>query len=343
MQAVNHLLAWGFGFVHVNHRNSEGKTAWDIFEGQTQDVKLLEHIDELTFVNTPLHIVASAGNIQFAMEMIFLKPSFARKLNQNGFSPIHIALQNGHIELVRRECLTPLHYVVESGEHLDLLKEFLSFCPDSIIDKDNEGNTVLNIAISKNQTKGDEFVDVNHKNLEDNSEIRVMLRHDKAKPASSLSTFNSHPNNQRLLDYPRHFVYVSTDIVRKSLEERRSMLLVVTILLATLSYQAVLTPPGGLWQDNDQCINTTVVGSSNGPVTTLVCEHKAETAIAFEDPLFILFLSFKFLFFGLNVTLCFCNCYTVWAITDEQYSWILLAIGPMWLCNCIVIHYDFSS
>ena len=254
MQAVNHLLAWGFGFIRVNHRNSEGKTAWDIFEGQTQvdnkeikillrnsgassssslsavsrsdyndidefynligeDVKLLEHIDELPFVNTPLHIAASIGNIQFAKEMIGLKPSFARKLNQNGFSPIHVALQNGHIELVRRllqfdgdlvrvkgrEHITPLHYVVANSDNLDLLDKFLLVCPNSITDvtvqnetvlhialkydnleafkflmgwlernysknasfnekvvlnwKDNEGNTVLHIAVSKNQTQ----------------------------------------------------------------------------------------------------------------------------------------------------------------------------------------------
>nr|XP_023915695.1 ankyrin repeat-containing protein BDA1-like [Quercus suber] len=94
-----------------------------------EDEKLLEHIDELTFVDTPLHIAASAGQIPFAMEMMGLKPSFAQKLNQNGFSPIHLALQNGHIELVRRllqidgdlvrvkgrERLTPLHHIVESG------------------------------------------------------------------------------------------------------------------------------------------------------------------------------------------------------------------------------------
>ena len=254
MQAVNHLLIRGFGFICVNHRNSEGKTAWDIFEGQTQvdnkeikillrnsgassssslsavsrsdyndidefynligeDVKLLEHIDELPFVNTPLHIAASIGNIQFAMETIGLKPSFARKLNQNGFSPIHIALQNGHIELVRRllqfdgdlvrvkgrEHITPLHYVVANSDNLDLLDKFLLVCPNSITDvtvqnetvlhialkydnleafkflmgwlernysknasfnekvvlnwKDNEGNTVLHIAVSKNQTQ----------------------------------------------------------------------------------------------------------------------------------------------------------------------------------------------
>jgi hypothetical protein len=44
-----------------------------------EDVKLLEHIDELPFVDTPLHIAASVGHIPFAMEMMRLKPSFAKK------------------------------------------------------------------------------------------------------------------------------------------------------------------------------------------------------------------------------------------------------------------------
>ena len=189
MQIVSHLLAWGSQFVDVNSTNLEGKTAWDILQGQTQvnsreiglmlhsagvssgvslfsntrsddknidefynligeDVKLLEYIDELPFVNTPLHIATSYGNIQFALEMMSLKPSFARKLNQNGFSPIHLALRNNYTKLVGqllqidgdlvcvkgRERLTPLHYIVESGEHPNLLDKFLLFCPNSITD-----------------------------------------------------------------------------------------------------------------------------------------------------------------------------------------------------------------
>ena len=177
----------------------------------------MEHNDELPFADTPLHIAASTGQIPFAVETMGLKPSFAWKLDPNGFSPIHLALQNGHIELVRRllqldgdlvrvkgrEQLTPLHYVVESGEHLNLLDEFLLLCPNSITDvtmrnetvlhialkyirleafqffigwlannssenvgfnkrtvlnwKDNEGNTVLHILVSKNQTQVGSF------------------------------------------------------------------------------------------------------------------------------------------------------------------------------------------
>ncbi|XP_050284394.1 ankyrin repeat-containing protein BDA1-like [Quercus robur] len=420
-----------------------------------EDVKLLEHIDELPFVDTPLHIAASTGRIPFALEMMGLKPSFARKLNQNGFSPIHLALQNGHIELVRRllqidgdlvqvkgrERLTPLHYIVQSGKHHDLLEEFLLICPDSIVDvtgrnetalhialkynrlevfkflvtwlgvivyknaklyqrtvlnwKDDEGNTVLHIAVSKNQSEavrhllawGYNFVDVNHKNLKGktawdivqpqgengenrdilqgqtqvenrdilqgqtqveirdilqvqpqvkNGEIRDMLRRARAKSGSSVSTFNRYEKYQ-MLPESSGFQFLETDFkreIRKLSEERRSMLLVVAVLLVTVSYQAVLNPPGGLWQDDGKCFNTTEVGSSpNGTVhmfsyfppgrripptynktendptyltlfnSTLACEHKAGAAIAFEDGLFQVFLACNAIIFLISNSL----------------------------------------
>ncbi|KAL4385488.1 hypothetical protein GQ457_15G023880 [Hibiscus cannabinus] len=50
----------------------------------------------MEFVDTPLHVSAASGNIGFEMEMMSLKPSFARKLNRDGFSPIHLALLKDH-------------------------------------------------------------------------------------------------------------------------------------------------------------------------------------------------------------------------------------------------------
>ncbi|KAK4591671.1 hypothetical protein RGQ29_016202 [Quercus rubra] len=259
-----------------------------------EDVQLLEHIDELPFADTPLHIAAFTGQIPFAVETMGLKPSFAWKLDPNGF---------------RRERLTSLHYVVESGEHahLNLLDEFLLLCPDSIIDvtmrnetvlhialkfnrleafkfftgwlannssenaefnkrtvlnwQDNEGNTVLHILAVRHflswanrfmdvNDRRKRLLDVNSKNLEDktawdmlqegNREIRVMLLCAGAKPGSSLSTFN-----------------------RKLTEERRNMFLVVAVLLATLTYQAILTPPGGVWQDNEMPMNKHRTNTTN--------------------------------------------------------------------------------
>ena len=231
---------------------------------------------------------------------------------------------------------------------------------------------------------GYKFVDVNHKNLEgetawdilqqgqtqvQNGEIRNMLRRVKAKSGSSLSTikFNRYEKYQRL-PVSSCFQFLKTDFKReisKLSEERRSLLLVVAVLLVTVSYQAVLSPPGGLWQDNGLC-NTTEVGSSpDGTIdlpntiiptkagffdsntdnktpfnTTAVCEHKAGTAIAFEDGLFRVFLVcnaitflisnsliiflvpngyMKVLFFALNVTLCFSYSYALLAIAGDPY------------------------
>ena len=73
----------------------------DFYNLIRNDVKLLEHIDELPFVNTTLHILASAGQIPFSIEMMILKPSFVRKRNPNGDTPIHLALINGRTKMVR--------------------------------------------------------------------------------------------------------------------------------------------------------------------------------------------------------------------------------------------------
>ncbi|KAH1064353.1 hypothetical protein J1N35_029340 [Gossypium stocksii] len=54
----------------------------------------------MEFIDTPLHIAAVSGKTAFAMEMMNLKPSLARELNQDGFSPIHLALLNQQTEMV---------------------------------------------------------------------------------------------------------------------------------------------------------------------------------------------------------------------------------------------------
>ncbi|XP_065616976.1 ankyrin repeat-containing protein BDA1 isoform X2 [Quercus suber] len=169
-QVVSHILTWGFRFIDVNSTNLEDKTTWDISQGQTQvdsrEIRLMLH-------SAGPSSATSYGNIQFALETTSLKPSFARKLNQNGFSPIHLALKNEHIELVRRllqidgnlvrvkgkECLTPLHYVAKScSENLDLLKEFLLVCPDSITDVTVRNETALHIALKYNRLKTFKFI-----------------------------------------------------------------------------------------------------------------------------------------------------------------------------------------
>ena len=104
----------------------------------------MEDIDQLPFVDTPLHIAASAGHIPMAMELMRLMPSFAWKPNTDGFSPIHLDLLNGQTQMVLRllkvdgdlvhvqgrEGMTPLHYAATKTFTLNYWTNFSKSVPN---------------------------------------------------------------------------------------------------------------------------------------------------------------------------------------------------------------------
>lgn len=131
-----------------------------------ENSKVLDDIDEVPFIESPLHVAASGGKISFAMEILRLKPSFSRKLNEDGYSPMHLALFNGQnkmvvgfveheSDLVRvqgKEGKTLLHHVAEQGD-VDLLCKFLSACPLSILDVTVHGETALHVAVKNEKVE----------------------------------------------------------------------------------------------------------------------------------------------------------------------------------------------
>ena len=195
-----------------------------------EDVKLLEDIDALPFVETPLHTAVSAGQISFAMEMMRLKPSFTRKLNPNGLSPIHLALPYKqtqmdmvHIRMVRRllqvdgdlvrvkgkEGKTLLHHAATRDDHPYLLTEFLLACPQSIEDVTIHNETALHIALKENNLQGfqvlvgwlrkswiknskfRERTILNWKDENDNTVLHVAVYKNQPKASSLRSLLNS--------------------------------------------------------------------------------------------------------------------------------------------------------
>ncbi|KAG5020400.1 hypothetical protein JHK87_016255 [Glycine soja] len=81
---------------------AEGNNIDGLYQEIQQDPRVLESIDSIPFVETPLHVAASLGHFEFAIKIITLKPSLAVKLNPEGFTPIHLALQCDHDEMVLR-------------------------------------------------------------------------------------------------------------------------------------------------------------------------------------------------------------------------------------------------
>ncbi|CAL5360725.1 unnamed protein product [Camellia sinensis] len=140
-----------------------------LYECIKDDPHVLDGIDKIPFVDTPLHIAASAGHAHFALEIMRLNPSFSKKLNPEGLSPLDLALRKRELrkkfsqiirqlinfdkELIRvkgRESFTPLHYVAEKGD-INLLAEFLLACPESIMDRTIRAETALHIAVKNSK------------------------------------------------------------------------------------------------------------------------------------------------------------------------------------------------
>ena len=113
----------------------------------------------MEFVDTPLHVAAAAGHTDSAMEVMNLKPYFARKLNQHGFSPIHLALQNRQRETVidllsidkdlarvkGREGYSSLHIAASEG-NVHLLSHILDRCHGCILDLIIRKQNALHVA-----------------------------------------------------------------------------------------------------------------------------------------------------------------------------------------------------
>ncbi|KAF8412912.1 hypothetical protein HHK36_000884 [Tetracentron sinense] len=129
-----------------------------------KEPSILESIDRLPFIDTPLHIAVLSGKISFAMEIANLKPSFTEKLNQDGLSPIHLASTMGDMGMVKelltigrelcllkgREKRTPLHVAVIFGR-IDVINELINQCPKSLEELTVHKESVLHIALKYEQ------------------------------------------------------------------------------------------------------------------------------------------------------------------------------------------------
>ena len=170
-------------------------------------------------------------------------------------------------------------------------------------------------AVSHLLAFGERIVYINEKNLEgktafdilqeqpqevDNSEMRAILDRAGALTASSLPTVTSYAHYLMLPKiYERVIILIGRQLNGMT-DDRRSALLVVAALLVTVSYQAVITPPGGLWQDDHFKYNTTDALRRSADdlfKLNITAPHRAGSATARRTDAFAIFLMFNSIIF----------------------------------------------
>ena len=180
-------------------------------------------------------------------------------------------------------------------------------------------------------------VNINAKNLEGeiawnilmaNKEISVLLRCAGALPASchaSVTSFTYYLYSMVLFlkKLGIHFIREK----RRISENRRNTLLVIASLLITITYQGILSPPGGLWQEDYYLKGITQPEIRYLPVY-LPIENVAGTPVGYRR-------GFPFRIFLLSNTLTFVLSYlTILLLIPAMYICIILRLAFLALFIC---------
>ncbi|KAF4375752.1 hypothetical protein F8388_014474, partial [Cannabis sativa] len=165
------LTNWDSSISSLLYRAArEGKVA-TLRELLQQDTLILDRpflINNNSFSETPLHVAAMLGHVDFVKEIISHKPELAKELDMWHSTPLHLAVANDHLETVKlllsiidhellcvawdEEGRNPLHLAAMRGR-LDVLRELLKVAPEAaqVNLKGRSSGTILHICVRHNQ------------------------------------------------------------------------------------------------------------------------------------------------------------------------------------------------
>ncbi|KAB2604197.1 ankyrin repeat-containing protein [Pyrus ussuriensis x Pyrus communis] len=294
-----------------------------------------------------LHVAAAKGRVKVVRELVRVGSESTRALTDRGETALHLCVGCNRLE--------GLKVLVEAAGSDD---DFVNW-------KDCDGNTVLHIAVAKKQTEITKFllfktgVNVNALNansataldilMQSPRDLRDMEIEDSLRGAGAQSAKDvcniAHdwvraPTKERQISRHRGSALSSRVSVSMKpagnkkptdwLGRKRSSLMVVASLLATVAFQAAITPPGGFWQDDLQ------VDENGNPVAN---PHTVGTSVMAtkqgkEYGLFMIFNTISFLT-SLSIILLLVS-----GLPIKRRRWMWIQMVIMWVAvTTLVITY----
>ncbi|KAK8976101.1 hypothetical protein V6N11_007595 [Hibiscus sabdariffa] len=261
--------------------------------------------------SSPLHSASAKGYVEVVKALLDVDPDMCLAVDREGRNPLHLAAMKGKVEVlkelvrVRPQAArvavasgeTVLHLCVKYAqfESLRLLVDLMN--DHEIVNaKDDYGMSILHLAVAYKQIEIIKFllsgtgVEVNGLNTNSLTALDVLAQSrrglkdfaiaESLRDAGALKATEISHSRPRIVrsrtetTMPRFAQDVPTNQPAKRedwLTRKRDSLMVVASLMATMSFQAGLTPPGGLWQD----------GSIQAPQSNNIKDgsHEAGTSI----------------------------------------------------------------
>uniref|UniRef100_A0A5B7C010 PGG domain-containing protein n=1 Tax=Davidia involucrata TaxID=16924 RepID=A0A5B7C010_DAVIN len=129
-----------------------------------EDELILDRVSLTCLDETPLHLAALRGHLDFTRALLSRKPKLATELDSVGRTPLHLASAEGHSQIVRellqvsvdvcrirdQDGRTPLHLASVKGR-VDIIRELIQAQPGSTHDVLDQGETVLHLCVKHNR------------------------------------------------------------------------------------------------------------------------------------------------------------------------------------------------
>ncbi|KAL1552319.1 ankyrin repeat-containing protein ITN1-like [Salvia divinorum] len=237
--------------------------------------------------SSPLHVALARGDVEIARRLIDAAPDMCLSRDSQGWNPVHLAAIKGCVQLLEELVpraptaarqkvggLNALHLCIEHGQ-LGALRVLVKEVNELVNAKNDDGDTILHMAVVGRKTEIIEYllengnVDINAKNSNDQTAKSL---YEQIQPETQQESGVAHVLCHGLNRLKRK--HKDTQPV-KWLTKKRDSIMVVAILIATMAFQAGVTPPGGVWQED-------FIRHDNG--TAVDNPHKAgESVMAYKS------------------------------------------------------------